>query len=837
MKNQIFKLLLGNKTLVFTSEVVARNVLSSFLIANENTVVFKDRCISFDNFYLSLLNTGDKKQIRKEERMTFSYSFLSSNIDRLSYFASPLHKESLISYASSLSSLLPFFSDTEGIEKKALDDIKIIKPIYDEYLEKNNLYEKNFLTPEIEKIEKGKYVFIFPETFNNKWAMEIVNKGLVDSLSVPKVATPQILSYKNSISEIKALFRKIYKDLETCSYSDIAITSSSLNTYRPFLERESKLKDIPLLFTSTTPLSSYSESRFFSSLYNWYNSDYSLKETKELFLDPTYPFKDREQLRDIISRAIERRILKDGGIENWKEVLKNEQFSYLEKLINATKKIIVSTRPNVMINAINDFRDNFFDSSWDRNTNKIFGTLVDILEKMGKEEIKDSFLVFLSLIEQSSYVEKTENKEGIKVYSYPSSCGIIAKKHYLIGLDDKSTTLSITSAPFINDDKIDLTSSLLSVYSIQSFQDELIVSGSTLGFDGARLLPPFFLTNVKRIEIIESDQYSEERKMWHEGKEPLFSPTLFQSLSYFNARNNILRGRKDDVKVEQFTEEKLEMSVSNAKKFDECPYKGYASFRLKLRRKDFDTILDDATEIGNILHEAVQEELDNSKSLTLISVPNLKEKFKEKLKNSKKIKSKAIKYYLFEKFNFNRLINEKKISACGDMKLLGNELEVADYPLIKNITIKGRIDSLFKNKEGKYLIIDWKKNGSNDYSNKSIDDVSLQLVLYSMLLEKGEVEKMEEENFANGSIICAAFYSFESDKYFFVWSPLLDEENNEYDIELVYSNAEKRLKMIQNNLDSGSFTPKYSEKGCMNCEYKGLCREQFNVRMDEVRND
>lgn len=837
MKNQIFKLLLGNKTLVFTSEVVARNVLSSFLIANENTVVFKDRCISFDNFYLSLLNTGDKKQIRKEERMTFSYSFLSSNIDRLSYFASPLHKESLISYASSLSSLLPFFSDTEGIEKKALDDIKIIKPIYDEYLEKNNLYEKNFLTPEIEKIEKGKYVFIFPETFNNKWAMEIVNKGLVDSLSVPKVATPQILSYKNSISEIKALFRKIYKDLETCSYSDIAITSSSLNTYRPFLERESKLKDIPLLFTSTTPLSSYSESRFFSSLYNWYNSDYSLKETKELFLDPTYPFKDREQLRDIISRAIERRILKDGGIENWKEVLKNEQFSYLEKLINATKKIIVSTRPNVMINAINDFRDNFFDSSWGRNTNKIFGTLVDILEKMGKEEIKDSFLVFLSLIEQSSYVEKTENKEGIKVYSYPSSCGIIAKKHYLIGLDDKSTTLSITSAPFINDDKIDLTSSLLSVYSIQSFQDELIVSGSTLGFDGARLLPPFFLTNVKRIEIIESDQYSEERKMWHEGKEPLFSPTLFQSLSYFNARNNILRGRKDDVKVEQFTEEKLEMSVSNAKKFDECPYKGYASFRLKLRRKDFDTILDDATEIGNILHEAVQEELDNSKSLTLISVPNLKEKFKEKLKNSKKIKSKAIKYYLFEKFNFNRLINEKKISACGDMKLLGNELEVADYPLIKNITIKGRIDSLFKNKEGKYLIIDWKKNGSNDYSNKSIDDVSLQLVLYSMLLEKGEVEKMEEENFANGSIICAAFYSFESDKYFFVWSPLLDEENNEYDIELVYSNAEKRLEMIQNNLASGSFTPKYSEKGCMNCEYKGLCREQFNVRMDEVRND
>lgn len=836
MKNQIFNLLLGNKTLVFTSEVVARNVLSSFLIANENTVVFKDRCISFDNFYLSLLNTGDKKQIRKEERMTFSYSFLSSNIDKLSYFASPEHKESLISYASSLSSLLPFFSNTENIEKKALDDIKIIKPFYDEYLEKNNLYEKNFLTPEIEKIEKGKYVFIFPETFNNKWAMEIVNKGLVDSLSTPSVAPSQILSYKNSISEIKALFRKIYKDLETYSYSDIAITSSSLNTYRPFLERESKLKDIPLLFTSTTPLASYSESRFFSSLYNWYNSDYSLKETKELFLDPTYPFKDRQQLRDIISRAIEKRILKDGGIGNWKEVLKSDQFSYLEKLINATKKIIVSTRPNVMINAINDFRENFFDSSWDRNTNKIFGTLVDILEKMGKEEIKDCFLVFLSLIEQSSYVEKTENKEGIKVYSYPSSCGIIAKKHYLIGLDDKSTTLSITNAPFINSDKIDLTSSLLSVYSIQSFQDELIVSGSTLGFDGARLLPPFFLTNVRKIETIESDQYSEERKMWHEGKEPSYPPTLSQSLSYYSAKNNILRGRKDDVRVEPFTEEKLEMSVSNAKKFDECPYKGYASFRLKLKKKDFDTILDDATEIGNILHETVQEELENAKSLSLISEfqNRLKEKFKEKLMNSRKIKSKAIKYHLFEKFNFKKLINEN-ICSCGDMKLLGNELEVSDYPLIGNITIKGRIDSLFKNEEGKYLIIDWKKNGSNDYSSKNIDDVSLQLVLYSMLLEKGKVEKMEKECFDSGSIICAAFYSFENDRYYFIWSPFVDEKDNKYDIVFAYNNAEKRLDMIHDNLDFGSFTPKYSEKGCLNCEYKGLCREQFNVKMDEVR--
>lgn len=837
MKNKIYKLFLGNKTLVFTSEVVARNVINSFLIDNKNTVVFKDRCISFDNFYLSLLNTGNKKQIRKEERMTFSYSFLASHIDKLSYFASPEHKESLISYASSLSTLLPFFSNTENIEKKALDDIKIIKPFYDEYLEKNNLYEKNYLIPEIEKIEKGKYIFIFPETFNNKWAMEIVNKNLVDSLSTPSVAPPQILSYKNSISEIKALFRKIYKDLETCSYSDIAITSSSLSTYRPFLERESKLKDIPLLFTSTTPLSSYSESRFFSSLYNWYNSDYSLKETKELFLDPTYPFKDRQQLRDIISRAIEKRILKDGGIENWKEVLKSEQFFYLEKLINATKKIITSTRANVMINAINDFRDSFFDSSWDKNINKIFGTLIDILEKMGKEEIKDCFLLFLSLIEQSSYVEKTENKEGIKVYSYPSSCGIISKKHYLIGLDDKTTTLSISSAPFINNnDKTDLTSSLLSVYSIQSFQDELIISGSTLGFDGARLLPPFFLTNVKRIETIESDQYSEERKMWHEEKEPSYPPTLSQSLSYHSAKNNILKGRKNTVKVEPFVKEKLEMSVSNAKKFDECPYKGYASFRLKLRKKDFDTILDDATEIGNILHETVQKELDNSKSLSLISFSNLKEKFKENLMNSRKIKSKAIKYHLFERYNFKKLINDE-ISACGDMKLLGNELEVAGYPLIGNITIKGRIDSLFKNEEGKYLIIDWKKNGSNDYSNKNIDDVSLQLVLYSMLLEKGKVGKMKEENFDFGSIICAAFYSFEKDKYFFVWSPLVGEKDKEYNIDSVHKNAEKRLEMIHDSLNSSSFTPKYSEKGCINCEYKGLCREQFNVKMDEVRND
>ena len=52
---KIFDIILNTeKTLVFTSETMARNTLSVFLKGNKGKAVFTERCQSWDTFFLSL---------------------------------------------------------------------------------------------------------------------------------------------------------------------------------------------------------------------------------------------------------------------------------------------------------------------------------------------------------------------------------------------------------------------------------------------------------------------------------------------------------------------------------------------------------------------------------------------------------------------------------------------------------------------------------------------------------------------------------------------------------------------------------------------------------------
>ena len=182
------------KKLVFTSETIARNYLMNFVSTNPNNAIFKDRALSWDSFLLSLLDTKEKKAVTKTERKTFSYSFLKNGgLEKLEYFSSPLYKESIMSYANSISAYLPFFpSNDDEIRKhmnqSMLNDIDKLRSEYEKYLIENKLFEKNYLNPDFSLIKKGEYVFVFPETFTSTIAEKIVSLDLVETIKIPQNA-------------------------------------------------------------------------------------------------------------------------------------------------------------------------------------------------------------------------------------------------------------------------------------------------------------------------------------------------------------------------------------------------------------------------------------------------------------------------------------------------------------------------------------------------------------------------------------------------------------------------------------------------------------------------
>lgn len=837
---KIYKALLSSdKTLVFTSETVARAALNGFIEHYPNKAVFKDRAISWDKFLLSILNTSNLRNVTKTERKIFAYSFLKKGgFYTLKHFVSQDHRESILNYAEYIASLLPYFPSPddnvrEKIDKDILFDMDTLRQSYTTFLDEKGLYERNYLTPDYSLIEKDRYIFVFPSTFTSNLTGKVLETGRVEVIECEENNNTPLVSYENSLSEIRWTMREIEKDRERYSDYDIAITSSSLSLYRPYMESEAKKRDITLIFTSSSPLSNYSEGEFLHSLYSTYSSSFSFREMKRFLLNPRYPFKDREKFVSIIREAVENKIN-----DSWKDALGRENAPLMSEITKAVERIVKSRKAAETLSYIKEFRERFFvEGEWNEVDDPVFGSALVLLERMGEDSIEDLYPLFLSLIDETQYVERNEGKEGIRVYAYPASAGLITKVHYVIGLDDKTTQTRLDDYPFLtgerDDDVPEISNAILNIYRNTAFTEKLKISGTNLSFDGARLLPPLFLDCSMPENREVDDAVSQERGLWLEDIIPAEKPTKRMKESFLRAESTSLRGRWEDVFLPPFVDEKLSFSVSRIKDYDECPFKGFVSSRLKLDEKDYEPLLEDNRVIGEILHSTVERAIEKYKRIIDIDTNDLCDIFLEEIKKVEKKGKITTPYtasYIKGKF-INKL---GKISSCNKAPIYNtllhkaNEVKLDGYPLTGSITINGRIDTLLEDEEGESYIIDWKTSGKNDYSSKDINDTSLQIILYAIL--------MGEEKIAGG-----AFFSFSDGDYRIVWPVETYYGGNGraysegFPVDEVIKNAEERLELIKKNLEEGNFTPDYSEKNCTNCHYERLCRAKFVSKME--RND
>ena len=326
-KNEIYSIILNtDKTLVFTSETILRNTILDFISTHPDKAVFKDRFISWDRFLLTLSDVKNKREITDTERMAFVSLFIKKHgTSYLSYFLNSQYSESLPSFIRYISRILPFFPNPNDgkssfLDKNMMEDIKKIRGEYEEYLKERNLYEERYLERDLNKIPKGKVVLVYPESFTSSFTNTVINSGRVEVINIPNPESQLNLhEYPNSISEIRGVMRMIERDLENYAPSEIAITSSSLDTYRPYLEEEAKKRDIPLLFTSNLPLTSYPEGKLLRLFSSIERSHWGLKDFKKLVSDPSFPFKDRELLLLAMHIGIDMKMY-GGGYKNWMRV-------------------------------------------------------------------------------------------------------------------------------------------------------------------------------------------------------------------------------------------------------------------------------------------------------------------------------------------------------------------------------------------------------------------------------------------------------------------------------------------------------------------------------------
>lgn len=136
--------------------------------------------------------------------------------------------------------------------------------------------------------------------------------------------------------------------------------------------------------------------------------------------------------------------MEDRGRKSWMRVLDGDERELFKEIADKAESIVKSTRSSLTLKHIQEFRDTFFeDGEWNEEDDRVFGSALEILSSMGDEEIPGLFRLFLSLIDETAYVERSDDEKGIRVYAYPASAGLITPVHYIIGLDDRTTRMKI----------------------------------------------------------------------------------------------------------------------------------------------------------------------------------------------------------------------------------------------------------------------------------------------------------------------------------------------------------------------------------------------------------
>lgn len=808
---------------VFPSETTARSFITSFAKNSPGTAVFEDQFISWDTF--------------KEQCCTVPSSLKSASFTDRLVFADKFSREEKglsVTYYDKLSQdtakALPYLKkalmNPESLSRNVIVNLKLTLDSYQEYLETNSLYEKEYLIPDFSKAPEDTIIY-FASAIKDCDVEEAVKyckaEEFTGNLPVLKV-------YKNTISEIRDTFRKVRALLKNKTRaSDIAITVVKPQTCLAYIQEEAYKYNVDISFAKGKMLASFKSGSFFANLKNTVSESFSLESLKLLLLNRSYPFKDRELLSDVIRIGIDCKV-DDGGIDaaNWVFKLTkanaDQALSFINDFTSLASEIVNASDAVHIQTGLRRFQDRFFEgASWDSTGDATeiaaFQRCMNVLEELENSAYRgnEPYSVFLQILENTIYVEQDKN-QGIKVYEYPLSCGLQVANHFVIGLSDDNTRVGRTRTPFIYDDRdcLEVGDCIIKSYCYDAFgNNNLELSCAKTTYAGDVCVPALFLTsggNIKQESAFKDEYWFEEAafKVNPDGNRAVFNPTHLQVKNFEHALETTINlDRKNDF---EFEDGSLKISATALSTWQKCPFRWALEYALGLKEKDYSVNMTDARDIGNILHNTYEQYLKDSRTFdkgqgNLSHLENLFIKEVDKVNSTQKGMDRVSTEFVKNKYKdiLGKMFTGKDSAVFQGTEFVAKELyfhtDKGDYEA------KGFIDCVLRTSDGDYVLLDFKKN--------SVDKESLQLVVYAQALEN-----MED---IGKSPVIGAFYSIEGQRFVFSWK---DGKTLE-DLTADYKNIlDQAIKQIKNK----EFPTTVDSSNCEHCPYRRICRKRFVIK-------
>jgi RecB family exonuclease len=893
---------------VFPSETIARFWLADYTLKGKLGATLLRKAVSYDTFRALFLPHHTRAPVNKVIRQIFALDLLESPAGkRLSWLVSPAHPEARSRFASSIATLLPQLDSLQLLSQSQPDaygrlprelreDIQLVDSEYRRFLDLHGLFEPRFEHPSLENLTNFKnhpeYRICFPEVIDgcDGFLKELGYPSWITTVAIP--ATEPIAPievFENEMIELRMQLRRIELLLsQGVKCADIAISAASLDTWRPYLEHEAAIRDIPLQFVEGLSPLAYPAGRFLTRLRDVFEHEFSLASMKEFLLDPSYPWKDIALHQKLIARAIELKIQRgaqrrqesDGW--EWKLGLR-AQDRELSTWYRRFKQVLITLMEAKTVAEIRSILfafqdDHFIRTRWNTIADEaepssegaqVFSFCLGQLDGLGQamaagtfSAVKNLFAVYLQILQGSRYVQK-DRISGIPVYPYGLSAGILPRHHFIVGCNHEASEQVVNDVSMIPDSlwdqslvlQRDVSAAFLSCY-LGSGEDVSISMGRST-FNTTVVLPPSYFIEQDAVQDFDGSQANRlqshdcipnEEKAWAHGLSPASRVHASQKRWFLQAEQTLFGPKGLDFARNPAPPEVqgrllrkdglLRISATSLDSYSSCPMQWASRYLFDIEDEDFTVEPIDHRFIGMLLHDILSsffQEITTrfgffSEERLLeyheILRTIMHERF-SRLRSAPDAPSLTSQTHMQDLYG--RLlpkIIEAERKNFNDTISTGFEVALSRTYPGKGYQLEGRIDR----------ILSHGRDSSNaeglgivDYKKSHRESKKAydqpRTANPSMQLPLYARLLMDQDGGVPVKVETASFYNIAKGSYQNIWKS--GDEARLAELLLV---LEEKLDAMAEGLESGDFRATPSAKTCSACGYRQICRRRYSIQ-------
>jgi len=511
--------------------------------------VDQDRFVAWDVFKTACLSTSQPEAIPAGDasRILFAAALLAENAQAagagkplLTEIVAPGHAASYSPFVGALSRMLPAIDRIvkrlclSDLTKDAyFSDLALIHERYSLFLAAYALYEPAWNRAPF-KTTGERWVLFYPELaedwseyaeeLDRQESVRVIEGAALLPITADRPRVHGILSdltgrlirfdtYQEESRWIALTVRRLL-DEGGLQPSDIALSIPELDDYAERLTLEFQLRDLPLDLRSGQALSDHSGGRLFSALAACPGTRWSYRALKDLLLDNSLPWKNRETIDALMDFGLRYRCVagfREGNreIDVWERSFDRLRGGASGPANHAIRRFYSDLKRDIaavvgapsfaeLRTRLLYFKTNHLDqNSFAPETDKILARALEELALLAETEarlkgvtVADPYRIFQAHLQGITYVYQSDTI-GVSVYKYRVAAGIQPAVHILANMSQDAATVRTAAAPFLREDRkqrlgladADLSKPFLRTYA---------VSGAYVLFTAAQRSPGAF---------------------------------------------------------------------------------------------------------------------------------------------------------------------------------------------------------------------------------------------------------------------------------------------------------------------------------------------------------